>query len=89
MTKTNITLASTTLGPEIKPNSIYLVDFSKLTSVNDLIMILSTMGISFPSNHPHINLLKPFLNLDNPIPIPNNQQQPIKTELNLPKLKKL
>lgn len=59
---------------EFKPNHAYLVDFSKLGSVNDLIMVLSAMGISFPSEHPLINELKPFLNLDNPFPLqqPNN-----------------
>lgn len=58
---------------EIQPNKAYLVDFSKLNSVNDLVLVLSAMGISFPSSHPFINEIKPFLNLENPIDIP---QQP-------------
>ena len=54
---------------EIKKDYAYLVDFSKLTSVNDLILILSAMGISFPGNHPFIENIKPFLNLENPFPL--------------------
>lgn len=52
---------------ELKPNHLYPIDFSKLNSVNDLILILASMGIGFPSDHPHIEKLKPFLNLDNAI----------------------
>lgn len=66
-----IEVASTLEGTpiELKPNHAYLVDFSSLKSVNDLILILSAMGISFPSDHPFINEVKPFLNLDNPFPL--------------------
>lgn len=60
----------------IKEDHAYLVDFSKLTSVNDLIMVLSAMGISFPGNHPFIENIKPFLNLENPFPL----EQPKKPE---------
>jgi hypothetical protein len=41
------------------------------------------MGISFPGNHPLIEHLTPFLNLDNPFPL----EQPKNTEL--PTLKKV
>lgn len=51
------------------PAKAYMVDFSKLNSVNDLILILSAMAITFPGNHPFIEQIKPFLNLDNPIDI--------------------
>lgn len=60
---------------ELKPNHAYLVDFSKLTSVNDLVTILSAMGISFPSDHPFIDTIKPFLNLDNPFPLQQPKQK--------------
>jgi hypothetical protein len=91
MKENNITLASTTVVEELElePNMLYLVDFSKLESVNDLIIILSTMGIGFPSNHPHINLLKPFLNLNKPIPTNQPSQEPPKKEIKLPKLNTL
>lgn len=54
---------------ELKQGHIYTVDFSKMGSVNDLVIVLQCMGIGFPSDHPHIEMLKPFLNLDNPIPM--------------------
>jgi hypothetical protein len=59
---------------DIKEDHAYLVDFSSLKSVNDLIMILSAMGISFPGNHPYIETIKPFLNLDNPFPLQQPKQ---------------
>jgi hypothetical protein len=66
-----IEVASTLDGTpkQIKKDHAYLVDFSKLNSVNDLILVLSAMGISFPGNHPFIEQIKPFLNLDNPFPL--------------------
>ena len=73
MIEVKSTLDGTT--KEIKKDHAYLVDFSKLASVNDLILILSAMGISFPGNHPFINEVKPFLNLDNPFPL-EQQKQP-------------
>lgn len=60
---------------EIKKDHAYLVDFSKLTSVNELIMILSAMGISFPGNHPFIENIKPFLNLENSFPLEPKQSE--------------
>lgn len=72
----------------VDPNKMYLIDFSKLSSVNDLVMILAAMSIAFPGDHPHIEALKPFLNTDNPLDMPN-RQQPKATELNLPKIKKV
>lgn len=68
---------------EVDPNSVYMVDFSKMTSVNDMVLILASMAIAFPGNHPNIEALKPFLNLDNPI---NKQGAPVEKEMKLPKL---
>lgn len=72
----------------IDPNAVYMVDFTKLTSVNDLVLILAAMSIAFPGNHPHIEALRPFLNLQNPIP-QQRIQQPEEKEISLPKLKKI
>ena len=78
---------------ELDPNASYLIDFSKLTSVNDLVLILSAMGITFHGQHPHIELIKPFLNLDHPINLNGNMQRveqaPKAKDLSLPKLKVL
>jgi hypothetical protein len=70
---------------EIDPNSVYMVDWSKLESVNDMVLILASMAIGFPGNHPNIEGLKPFLNLNNPI---EKQGIPLqkKEEMKLPKL---
>jgi len=72
---------------QIDQNSLYLVDFTKITSVNDLVLILASMGISFSAQHPHFEQVKQFLNLENPIPIQQPSVQPEAKELTLPKLK--
>jgi len=73
---------------QVDENALYLIDFTKITSVNDLVLILASVGFSFSPRHPHFNNIKPFLALDNPIP----SQQPIapkEEEIKLPKLKKI
>jgi hypothetical protein len=71
---------------QVDPNALYLIDFTKMNSVNDLVLILSCMGISFSGSHPHIEKVKDFLDLAHPIPM---QQQPQRQEMKLPKLKKV
>lgn len=85
----NATLDFGTQQPN--PNALYLVDFTKLNSVNDLVLILSAMGISFAGNHPHFSIVKPFLNLDQPIFMQEQPQQPIPEQkpMNFPKIKKI
>ena len=70
----------------IDENAVYMVDWSKMTSVNDMVLILASMAIGFPGNHPNIQQLKPFLNLQNPI---TPQGQPQNKSVELPKLKTL
>jgi hypothetical protein len=60
---------------KIQADKAYIVDFSRLQSVNDLMLVLSGLGITYPGNHPLIEHLKPFLNLENPIDIPQQQQR--------------
>ena len=86
MEKTTISLAGTV---EISPNKLYMIDFSKLNSVNDLVLILAAMSIAFPGDHPYIEQLKPFLNTTNPMDIPGRSEQPQAKEITLPKLKTL
>lgn len=57
----------------IDENKAYMVDFSRLQSVNDLMIVLSGLGITYPGNHPLIEHLKPFLNLENPLDLPGGQ----------------
>ena len=84
--KTSLSLETNT---SIDPNKLYLVDFSKLNSVNDLVLILAAMSIAFPGDHPHIEALKPFLNTQNAMDIPGREVQPVAKEISLPKLKTL
>jgi hypothetical protein len=70
----------------VDETSVYMVDWSKMQSVNDMVLILASMAIGFPGNHPNIQALKPFLNLQNPI---KQQGQPQAKEVALPKLKSL
>ncbi len=69
-------------------DSLYIVDFSRCTTVNDLMIILSSIGFTFSPYHPAFETLKPFLDLSKPIPT-NQPQQPKKEDLKLPKLKNL
>ena len=82
-------LDGTAVQPVIDMDSLYLIDFSKCNSVNDLMIILSSIGFTFSPYHPGFENLKPFLNLDSPIPVNQPQPQPEKTDLKLPKLKTL
>ena len=70
----------------VDENAVYMVDWSKMTSVNDMVLILASMAIGFPGNHPNIQSLKPFLNLQNPI---KPQGQPENKSVELPKLKQI
>jgi hypothetical protein len=79
MTQTTLTPASGssfldiegTFNPGQTPQSdkAYMIDWTKLTSVNDLVLILQMLGIAFPGNHPGISEIKQFLDFNNPIPL--------------------
>lgn len=87
--ETTTTLASSMTGEvkQLDPTAAYLVDFSKLTSVNDLVTILSCIGYVFSGQHPYIENVKPFLNLDNPIYPGDTKPAPKEASIKLPKLK--
>jgi F420-dependent methylenetetrahydromethanopterin dehydrogenase len=84
MEQTTISLAGT--ETKIDPNSIYMVDWSKMQSVNDMVLILASMAIAFPGSHPNIEGIKHLLNLQQPIP---QNPQPEAKEIKLPKLKSI
>lgn len=86
MSETKITLGASMQG-EIKADkdSLYMVDFEKVKTPQDLITIFACIGFTFSGTHPHIEMLLPYLDLSRPIPVP--QQQPQKQSLDLPKLK--
>jgi hypothetical protein len=86
MEETKITLDSSMAGTnEVKKDALYLVDFSKIGKVEDLVLIFAALGLSFRGDHPFIDQIKEFLNLENPI-YPQ-QGQPTQMDIKLPKLK--
>lgn len=85
MKQTTITLDG--VEKEVDKNAVYLIDFSKLDSVTDLLVILGSMGISFSPTHPYWETIKKFANLDNPIYPNGNPSTPKHTEMKLPQLK--
>jgi hypothetical protein len=85
MNETQFNLKQTSEEAKLDKNAVYLIDFSKLETVNDLVVILASMGISFSPHHPNWEVVKKFVNLDNPVKV----NQPEKKEMNLPKLKTL
>ena len=81
------TIKSTLDGtPAIDNDAVYLVDWSKLQSIEELILLLASIGFSFSPHHPQFNTIKHLLALNQPIKIGQPQQQEAK-ELKLPKLK--
>lgn len=56
-----------TIDDVAKKEELYLIDFSTLKDVNDLILILSSLGLTMSNKHPFFNEVKKFLVLDQPI----------------------
>jgi hypothetical protein len=48
-------------------DAYYFIDYSKLSSVNDLMLVLSAVGFNFHTSHPHFDKVKQFLDLTNPV----------------------
>lgn len=78
MSESQFIPVSGSIGTETRldDNSVYLIDFTKIQSVNDLVLILASVGFSFSPRHPQFENIKQFLALDKPIEI----NQPINTE---------
>jgi hypothetical protein len=76
-----------TQNVEAREDSMYLIDFSRLSSVQDLITVFASMGVSFHKSHPHWKSIERFLDLNQPIPL-NRPQIPQGEEIKLPKVKK-
>jgi hypothetical protein len=78
-----------TLEGAVNKDSLYLVDWEKMTGVEDLVLIFASMGLSFSGHHPHFDTIKHLLDLNNPITPNQTPPQPKKEDLRLPKLKQL
>ena len=75
--------------PVIDQNAVYLVDFTKCQSVNDMVVILQSVGFSFSPMHPQFENIKHLLDLSRPIQIGNPQavSEAQGKKIQLPKLK--
>lgn len=73
----------------IQQDAVYLVDFSRMQRVEDLVTILAAVGFSFSPQHPQFQNIQHLLDLSRPIQIGNPQQvgQAQEKKLQLPKLK--
>ena len=56
-----------------KEELFYFVNFSKMNSVQDLIIVLQAMGFGLSERHPLFEQVKPFLDLDKGVPLPKNK----------------
>ena len=45
----------------------YYINFSKLSNVNDLVLVLSSMGFGISNKNPGFESIKQFLDLDKPV----------------------
>ena len=82
MEQTTITLQQNL--PEVDKNALYLIDWEKVKTPNDLMLIVASLGISFSPLHPAWEMIKGFIDYNNPV---NSNPQPQKQQLKLPKLK--
>jgi hypothetical protein len=54
----------TTFGNQ---ETFYYINFSKLSNVNDLVLVLSSMGFGISDRNPGFEQIKQFLDLDKPV----------------------
>lgn len=47
--------------------TFYYVNFTKLQNVNDLILVLASMGFGLSDRNPNFESIKQFLDLDKPV----------------------
>ena len=45
----------------------YYINFSKLQNVNDLVLVLASMGFGVSDKNPNFEEIKQFLDLDKPV----------------------
>ena len=56
-----------TKHPPIDPKAMYAVNWNSLQKVEDLILILASIGFVFTSEHPHWESIKHLLDINTPI----------------------
>ena len=73
--------------PQADPNSLYLIDWAKVTDINDLFVIIASLGVSFSPLHPAWDRIKHLIDYANAIPNPQMASAPEKKPIKLPKIK--
>jgi hypothetical protein len=72
---------------KVDKDALYFIDWQKVKDVNDLLLIIASLGMSFSPSHPAWDQIKYLADLDRPIK--QGQPQPTMKDLTLPKLKKV
>jgi hypothetical protein len=72
---------------KVDKDALYFIDWQKVKSVNDLLLIIASLGMSFSPTHPAWEQIKYLADLDRPIK--QGQPAPEMAELKLPKLKQV
>jgi hypothetical protein len=86
-TNTTIKASLDDFSPSNQTEKLYLIDFSKITNVNELVMCIASVGLTISSKNPMFNEVRQFLLLDQPFEIPS--EEPKEKKINLPKLKQI
>ena len=47
--------------------TFYYINFAKLSNVNDLVLVLASMGFGISDKNPNFDSIKDFLDLDKPV----------------------
>ena len=76
------------LDRNIDKDALYFIDWSKLRDVNDLVLIIASLGISMSPMHPAWEQIEHLMDLDRPVK-PGQPNQPEMKKVELPKLKRI
>jgi hypothetical protein len=76
------------LDRNIDKDALYFIDWSKLSDINDLILIIASLGISMSPLHPAWSDIEHLMDLDRPVK-PGQPNQPEMKKVELPKLKRI
>ena len=60
---------------QINPEGYYFVDWSKLTNIQDLILILASVGFNFSPSHPQFDKIVHLLDTTNPVILNSNPNE--------------
>lgn len=88
--KSKINMETTTtfkLDRQVDKEALYFIDWSKLRDINDLVLIIASLGISLSPTHPAWPQIEHLMDLDRPIK--QGEPQPQMKPLDLPKLKQI